>query len=174
MEKSQILKLLKTQGQKITITRLNQVITACNLDPNATDYPDEQVARILDGVAQKPDTHRKNKEQAKHSAERSKSALAMGQQMNLSALTDALDRAEQRREEAIERLSDRMAYLQDDRIFLAELFSRTQQKLAPVPEAPQQDAMAAEIDALSEVFDSIFEWEYPVIALNSVAGCLPI
>ncbi|MDX2099672.1 MAG: hypothetical protein SFW36_17985 [Leptolyngbyaceae cyanobacterium bins.59] len=174
MEKSQILKLLKTQGQKITITRLNQVITACNLDPNATDYSDEQVAWILNGVAQKPDTHRKTKEQAKHSAEQTRSALAMGQQMNLNALTNALDRAEQRREEAIERLSDRIAYIQDDRIFLAELLSRTQQKLTPTPEAAQQEAMATEIDALSEAFDSIFEWEYPALVLNSVAGCLPM
>lgn len=174
MQKQQILTLLKETGRKITVTKLNQTIAACDLDPHAADYDDEQVERILDAVTQKPQTHRRNQEQAKDTATKTKSSLVTGHQQRLSAMSEALDRVEQRREEVLEHLSDRIAYLQDDRIFLADLLSRAQQKLHSHGEGAQREVLATEIDALTDAFDGLAEWEYPSIAPATIVGCLPM
>lgn len=174
MDKSQILALLKEAGHKITVTKLNQTITACDLDPHAADYDDDQAERILNAVTQKPQTHRNNQKQAKDLAAKSRTSLATGQQQRLVAMTEALDRAEQRREEVLEHLSDRIAYLQDDRIFMADLFSRAQQKLNSNGDGSDEGSLATEIDALTDAFNAIADWEYPAIAPMTIAGCLPM
>jgi chromosome segregation ATPase len=113
--------------------------------------------------------------QAKEAAEKAKDSLKQGHLQRLERLTQSLQRAEERRDETIETLSNRMAALQDDGLFMHDLLRRTQQKLkAANPERLEQsEAVGNAVDALIEVFDVVAEWEIPEIAPFTPMGCLP-
>lgn len=109
---------------------------------------------------------------AQAAAETAKVALVTGQQERLVALAQALDKAEQRRSEVLERLSDRVAYLQDDALFMHDLLRLAQAKLQPQP--AQQGVRATALDALVDAFDAVGDWELPAIAPATALGALPL
>ncbi len=114
--------------------------------------------------------------QAQEAAETLKVALVTGHQQRLVNLSTALDKAEQRRGEVLDRMSDRMAYLQDENLFMNDLLRLTQKKLkgAQEQEPEKQQVTATAIDALVEAFDAVGNWEIPAIAPYTPAGALPM
>lgn len=110
---------------------------------------------------------------AKAAAEKAKIALVGGHQERLVALSTALDKAEQRREESVERLSDRVAYLQDADLFMHDVLKRSQEKLRGEDRGNKQQTAETAIDALVDAFD-VIDWELPAIAPHTVAGALPM
>jgi hypothetical protein len=115
-------------------------------------------------------------QQAQEAAETLKVALVTGHQQRLVNLSTALDKAETRRDEVLERLSDRMAYLQDENLFMNDLLRLTQKKLkgAQEKEPEKQQVTVTAIDALVEAFDAVGNWELPAIAPHTIAGALPM
>ncbi len=115
-------------------------------------------------------------QQAQQAAENLKVALVTGHQQRLVNLSSSLDKAEQRRGEVLDRLSDRMAYLQDENLFMNDLLRLTQKKLkgAQQQEPERQQVTVTAIDALVEAFDAVGSWELPAIAPHTVAGALPM
>ncbi len=112
---------------------------------------------------------------AQRAAEQAKISLVNGHQERLVALNNALDKAEQRREETLERLSDRVAYLQDGDLFMHDLLKLSQQKLkGDDKRQDKQQASTTAIDALIDAFDVIGDWEIPAISPSTVAGALPM
>lgn len=103
--------------------------------------------------------------QAQQAAENTKVALVTNHQERLVKLSSALDRAEQRRDETLERLSDRVAYLQDDNLFMHDLLSRAQQKLQQVNQSrPEQTEVTVTVlDGLIDAFDAIGDWDFPAL-----------
>ncbi len=114
--------------------------------------------------------------QAQRAAEQTQVALVTSHQQRLVNLTTALDKAEQRRGEVLDRLSDRMAYLQDENLFMNDLLRLTQKKLKNVQtqEPEKQQVTVTAIDALVEAFDAVGNWEVPAIAPSTALGCLPM
>ncbi|MBM0745450.1 hypothetical protein JOY44_28930 [Phormidium sp. CLA17] len=107
-------------------------------------------------------------------AEQTKIALVTANQERLVGLTTALDKAEQRRHEVLDRLSDRVAYLQDENLFMHDLLNLAQQKLKGNQPAAVATVTPTAIDALVEAFDAIGDWEIPAISVSSALGCLPM
>lgn len=114
--------------------------------------------------------------QAQQAAENLKVALVTGHQQRLVNLTTSLDKAETRRGEVLDRLSDRMAYLQDENLFMNDLLRLTQKKLkgAQEQEPEKQQVTITAIDALVEAFDAAGNWELPAIMPGTSMGCLPM
>lgn len=104
--------------------------------------------------------------------------MATGQRNQLEKLTSALERAEQRRGDALEVLSDRLAYLQDERIFLKDLLELAEQKKRrdsdPSDALEEVEILESAIDDLASGFDAAYQWQYPAIAPTSAAGALPV
>jgi hypothetical protein len=93
--------------------------------------------------------------------------LANTQKTKLEKLSSALDRAEQRRNEALEVFSDRLAYINDDRIFLKDLLELTKQKTeARQVDVDEQEGqiLEAAVTDLTQGFESAWKtWEYPAL-----------
>ena len=119
----------------------------------------------------KNDRLSKGQELAQQSVKTAKEALVSKHQEQMVKLASALDSAETNRRETLEALSDRMAYLQDENLFMSDLLSMTQQKLKSV--APTQQVEVTVIDALIESFEEIAEWEMPQISGGASGGALP-
>jgi hypothetical protein len=117
-----------------------------------------------------------SQQQAQQAAEQAKVNLVTNHQQRLVNLSTALDKAETRRDEALDRLSDRMAYLQDENLFMNDLLRLTQKKLkgAQEQEPEKQQVTVTAIDALVEAFDAVGNWELPAIAPHTIAGALPM
>ena len=111
---------------------------------------------------------------AQQAAETTKIALVNAHQERLVALNNALDKAEQRRGEVLDRLSDRVAYLQDDGLFLHDLLSLSQQKLKRnQSEQPEkQVVVTTALDALVEAFDAVGDWDLPALEGDSTVAAL--
>jgi hypothetical protein len=115
-----------------------------------------------------------SQEQAEQAAEKTKIALVTGHQENLVKRTTALDKAEQRRNDVVERLSDRVAYLQDENMLMHDILTSAQRKLKGDPNRQEnQTVTVTAIDALCDAFDVIGDWDLPAIAPTSVMGALP-
>ncbi len=142
------------------------------------DYSDEQAKQILNQFRRSPQSDRLSQTQqtAQQAAETAKLALVNGHQERLVALSNALDKAEQRRGEVLEQLSDRVAYLQDDALFMHDLLTLAQSKLqrSQQQHPDQQDVTTTALDALVDAFDAVAAWEVPAIAPASALGCLPM
>ena len=135
----------------------------------------------MNGKRQKPnggngDRLSESQETAQRAAETTKIALVTGHQERLVALSGALDKAEQRREEVLGRLSDRVAYLQDDSLFMNDLLRKAQSKLKQNQQQQpgREEVTVTAIDALVDAFDAVGDWEIPAIAPTSVLGALPM
>ena len=135
----------------------------------------------VNGKRQKPnsgnsDRLSESQQTAQRAAETTKIALVNGHQERLVALSTALDKAEQRRDEVLERLSDRVAYLQDDSLFMNDLLRKAQSKLKQNQQQQpgREQVTVTAIDALVEAFDAVGDWEIPAIAPSTALGCLPM
>lgn len=126
--------------------------------------------------ADRPSQLSQTQQQAQEAAENLKVALVSGHQQRLVGLSTALDKAETRRGEVLDRLSDRMAYLQDENLFMNDLLRLTQKKLKGAQEQKpeKQEVTVTAIDALVEAFDAVGSWELPAIAPHSALGCVPM
>ena len=147
------------------------------------NYEDEQVKQILTQFKkpQQPqsvhdDRLAQSRQLAQQAADTAKITLVNGHQERLVALTDALDKAEQRRDEVLERLSDRVAYLQDDSLFMNDLLRLAQSKLKQnqQQQPDKQEVTVTALDALVDAFDAVGDWELPAIVPSSALGCLPM
>lgn len=75
----------------------------------------------------------------------------------------------------LDRLSDRVAYLQDESLFMRDLLALTQQKLeaSNPPMAGQNATLASELDLLGDVYaDFAAAIEYPALTAHPCAGAL--
>jgi len=142
------------------------------------DYSDEESRQILNQFrgqrSAESDRLSQSQHTAQQAAEQAKLALVTGHQERLVALSNALDKAEQRRGEVLERLSDRVAYLQDDSLFMNDLLRLAQSKLKQNQQPEKQEVTITALDALVDAFDAVGDWEIPAIAPSSVMGCLPM
>jgi hypothetical protein len=113
------------------------------------------------------DRHTSFAHNAAQQAEEDQRQLANTQKTKLDRLSSALDRAEQRRNEALEVLSDRLAYINDDRIFLKDLLELTKQKTAALSQAEDcegdEEILEAAVADLTRGFESAWTWEYPAL-----------
>jgi hypothetical protein len=105
---------------------------------------------------------------AAEAASATKGALIHTHQQQMQGLADSLDRAEQKRSQVLEAVSDRIVCLQDEGLFMQDLMHLVQQKRNPVTQP------AATVDAFAEVFDGFGDWELPAISASSAMGCLPM
>ncbi len=137
-------------------------------------HPSSQQPKANRAPADLPSQLFQSQTQAQRAAEQTQVALVTSHQQRLVELSGALDKAEQRRGEVLDRLSDRMAYLQDENLFMHDLLQLTQKKLKGTATEEQQATTGTAIDALVEAFDAIGNWELPAIAPYSVAGALPM
>lgn len=138
-------------------------------DLNRPQHPSAQTAQPKNS-----DRLSKGQELAQQSVRSAQGALVSRHQEQMLKLTSALDNAEDNRRETLEALSDRMAYLQDENLFMSDLLGMTQQKLKSVAPSTQKVEVTV-IDALIESFEAIAEWEMPQISGSSGAagGALP-
>lgn len=203
MNKTQLRLLLDKEGIKVSNTRIGEVALSLGFG-NHIDYTysDQESQQILVAIRQayraklrelKRPQHpsaeqntgdrpsqssqlSQTQAQAQEAAETLKVALVNGHQQRLVNLSTALDKAEQRRGEVLERLSDRMAYLQDENLFMNDLLRLTQKKLkgAQEQDPEKEQVTATAIDALVEAFDAVGNWEVPAIAPYTPAGALPM
>jgi hypothetical protein len=97
---------------------------------------------------------------ATEAANATKGALIGAHKQQMQGLADSLDRAEQKRNQVLEAVSDRIVCLQDEGLFMQDLLSLVQQKRQPFPQS-------LAIDAFTETFDAL-DWELPSIAPSSV------
>lgn len=182
MKRHQIRKLIPGN---ISDAQLRAAIAALNLPvDDDLSYGEQETKWIIDSfkkVAAAPagasDRLNQTRATAQQAAEATKIALVNAHQERLVALNNALDKAEQRRGEVLDRLSDRVAYLQDDGLFLHDLLVLSQQKSKRnQSEQPEKETVTATaFDALIDAFDAVGEWELPQIApASSPMGCLPI
>ncbi len=114
--------------------------------------------------------------QAQQAADQTKVALVSANQQRLVGLTTALDKAEQRRGEVLDRLSDRIAYLQDDNLFMNDLLRLAQTKLKQTQQQQPEktEVTVTALDALVEAFDAVGDWEMPALSPHPCAGALPM
>lgn len=146
------------------------------------DYSDENARAILNQFKGRqaesrgvdPDRLAQTQTDAGRAAEQTKTALVTANQERLVGLTNALDKAEKRRSEVLDRLSDRVAYLQDENLFMHDLLNLAQKKLQGNQTEEVEEVTTTVIDALVEAFDAIGEWELPAIAPVTALGCLPM
>lgn len=113
------------------------------------------------------DRHTSFATNAAQQAEADQRQLADTQKTKLERLSSALDRPEQCRSEALEVLSDRLAYINDERIFLKDLLELARQKTVAHshPDNTDGDAaiLAGAIDDLTRGFDAAWTWDYPAL-----------
>ena len=124
------------------------------------------------------DRFSKGQESAQEAIKSAKGALVSNHQEQMMKLASALEKAETNRHITLDALSDRMAYLQDEGLFMSQLLDMTQQKLkgSASPDSRKPDTVTVTvIDALIEGFEAIAEWEMPQISGSSGAagGALP-
>jgi hypothetical protein len=187
MKRHQIRQMLGRD--RCTDAQLRKAIADLNLPiEDDLDYGDAETKRIIqkikgsqpdtqsDRAPQSPSQLSQTQQQAQEAAENLKVALVGNHQQRLVNLSTALDKAETRRGEVLDRLSDRMAYLQDENLFMNDLLRLTQKKLkgAQQQEPEKQEVTVTALDALVEAFDAVGDWEMPAIAPHSALGCLPM
>lgn len=144
--------------------------------PRINDHPTGKTAELpnVNGSSQSLSRLAQSQSTAKEAAEKAKVDLVSNHQERLVKLNTALDKAEQRRGEVLDRLSDRMAYLQDDSLFMNDLLRLTQKKLKNGQKPEKQEVSTTALDGLIDAFDAIGDWELPAInSASAVGGALP-
>lgn len=117
--------------------------------------------------------------QAVHEAtEQTKAALVTEQTAALQSFVGSLEHAEQRRDELVDNLSDRLVRLHHSGCFVHDVLMSTQRKLqASYAQNPlQTQATTAAINSLVEVFDVVAQVENSSrsIAPHSLMGAVPL
>ncbi|MEX0272472.1 hypothetical protein AB3R30_25490, partial [Leptolyngbyaceae cyanobacterium UHCC 1019] len=95
--------------------------------------------------------------------------IASRTQQQLAGIQQSLDKIASDRTNAIEQVSDTLAYLYSPATFQAEVMALTAQKLGLTQAEPH--TITLDDDCFSRFADSV---EYPAIAASSALGCLPM
>lgn len=124
------------------------------------------------------DRHSQSQKQAHQASVQDKAVLSVRTKDRLKAVNAGLEKIAGERTQAIESVSDTLAYLYSPQTFQAEVMSRTAEKLGikgvQNPPAPGDDQVLT-LDALADCFsDFASSVEYPAIAPTSPMGCLPM
>jgi hypothetical protein len=110
--------------------------------------------------------------------EKMKSALVAEQTAVLQGFVASLEHAEERRDEMVDILSDRLMRLHHSGFFIHDVLLLTQRKLqASYAQTPlQSQATTTAIDSLVQVFDAVAKVEESsrFIASHSLLGSLPL
>ena len=121
----------------------------------------------------KSDRHAATASAAHQATVQDKATLAVRTQQQLAGIQNSLDKIASDRTNAIEQVSDTLAYLYSSATFQSDVMTRTAEKLGlraaePEPETITLDSLG---DCFSRFADSV---EYPAIAASSALGCLPM
>ena len=117
----------------------------------------------------KSDRHATTSQTANQTAAQDKATLATRTQQQLSGLQSSLDKIASDRTNAIEQVSDTLAYLYSPATFQSDVMSRTAEKLGL--KATEPETINLDDDCFSRFADAV---EYPAIASNgSYGGVLP-
>jgi hypothetical protein len=121
----------------------------------------------------KSDRHAATASAAHQSTVQDKATLTVRTQQQLTGIQSSIDKIASDRTNAIEQVSDTLAYLYSPATFHADVLIRTAEKLGlkavePEPETITLDSLG---DCFSRFVDSV---EYPAIAASSALGCLPM
>jgi hypothetical protein len=110
---------------------------------------------------------------AHQSTVQDKATLTVRTQQQLAGIQQSLGKIASDRTNAIEQVSDTLAYLYSPTIFHADVMTRAAEKLGLKAAEPEPETIT--LDSLSDCFsrfaDSV---EYPAIAASSALGCLPM
>ena len=121
----------------------------------------------------KSDRHAQTANAAHQSTVQDKSTLAVRTQQQLAGIQSSIDKIASDRTNAIEQVSDTLAYLYSPATFQSEVMALTAEKLGLKAAEPEPETIT--LDSLSDCFsrfaDSV---EYPAIAASSALGCLPM
>lgn len=123
----------------------------------------------------KSDLHAATSTAAHQSTVQDKATLAVRTQQQLAGIQSSIDKIASDRTNAIEQVSDTLAYLYSSATFQSEVMALTAEKLGLKDSQSKQEPTIITLDSLSDCFsrfaDSV---EYPAIAASSALGCLPM
>ena len=112
---------------------------------------------------------------AHQSTVQDKATLGVRTQQQLAGIQSSIDKIASDRTNAIEQVSDTLAYLYSPATFQSDVMTRTAEKLGLKDAESKQEPTILTLDSLSDCFsrfaDSV---EYPAIAASSALGCLPM
>ena len=121
----------------------------------------------------KSDRHAATASAAHQATVQDKATLAVRTQQQLAEIQTSLDKIASDRTNAIEQVSDTLAYLYSSATLQSDVMTRTAEKLGlrsaePEPETITLDSLG---DCFSRFADAV---EYPAISASSALGCLPM
>lgn len=119
----------------------------------------------------KSDRHSSTSETANQMATQDKATLANRTKQQLSGLQQSLDKLSNDRTNAVEQVSDTLAYLYSPATFQSDVMTRTAEKLGLKDGKSEPETITLDSDCFSTFADAI---EYPAMAANgSCGGALP-
>ena len=110
---------------------------------------------------------------AHQSTVQDKATLAVRTQQQLAGIQNSLDKIASDRTNAIEQVSDTLAYLYSPATFQSDVMTCTAEKLGLKDAESKQEPtiLTLDSDCFSRFADAV---EYPAIAASSALGCLPM
>uniref|UniRef100_A0A832M1K6 Uncharacterized protein n=1 Tax=Oscillatoriales cyanobacterium SpSt-402 TaxID=2282168 RepID=A0A832M1K6_9CYAN len=150
-------------------------------------YSDEEARQILNQFrgqqesgksnpyATGEERHSQSQQSAHQASVQDKASLSVRTKKQLASINASLEKIEADRENAIEQVSDKLAYLYSPQTFHAAVLNRTAEKLGLKATEPEPEAEIITLDSLGDCFSSFADSiEYPAIAPSSALGCLPM
>lgn len=123
------------------------------------------------GTGQSSDRHTQSTKTAHQSTVQDKAVLSNRTREQLSSINASLQKIANDRKDAVEQVSDTLAYLYSPQTFQAEVMQRTSEKLG----LGQTEPETLTLDSLADCFSSFANGvEYPHIAPSTIAGALPM
>jgi hypothetical protein len=186
MNRKEIRELLKPIVGNLSDSQLRRILSndlGLPVD-DGYSYTDEQCHMILESlkarknkVAEKiryvpevdANCHKETTTQSQQVASDCLQSLAATRQTQMAAIQQSLQLIADKRNQAIDRISDVLAYLNSPEIFQAEVMSRTVQKMNASLQK-EGDFLAGLPEEFDLLADSV---EYPGFVINPIAGCLP-
>jgi len=126
---------------------------------------------VKDGRQPDKDALEKTQEQARDAANKGKDLMVSGHRQRLELIAQKLEVAEQNRSSTLENLSDRLAILNDDRVFMYDLVRLTQEKLQRGRNNQKNDFATEAMDAFVEAFDEVTDWNIPLFPGTASIDC---
>jgi hypothetical protein len=177
MKRNQIRQML---SKSVTDAQLRRAISALELPTtDDTDYTDEQAKFIIDQFRPredaKSDRHAATASAAHQSTVRDKATLANRTNQQLAGIQQSIGKIASDRTNAIEQVSDTLAYLYSPATFQSDVMNRTAEKLGLKAAEAKQEPTILTLDSLGDCFSRFADAvEYPAIAASSALGCLPM
>ena len=123
----------------------------------------------------KSDRHAATANVAHQSTVQDKATLAVHTQQQLAGIQSSIDKIASDRTNAIEQVSDTLAYLYSPATFQSEVMALTAEKLGLKDAQSKQEPTILTLDSLSDCFSRFADAvEYPAISASSALGCLPM